>query len=448
MNSNRRVLVFVIGSTFILLLVSFLTEIFQLKSSSLANISLIGDIIKKDSLNTDDATDGREPGLKITKKLHEDFTLYKKGHFITDFNTDTNSASLQGFLQKLHELKTGKKRKVRIAYFGDSMIEGDLLTQTLRKLLQQAFGGTGVGFVPITSQVSQFRQTVTDIYSDGWEDVNFKSGDSRRLFFSGHLFHTGGASVQMNDRTITDTTVIIEKSILCGHVQKPVNIMVNNKQVTVNPAKTFNRIILANDGGTEIRLSVTNDQLPVYGISFEPTYGIVVDNFSFRGITGIEWGAIDSSFLESIEENNPYDLIVFQYGVNLLYRANDKNFSWYAKRMLPVIKKFRNCFTETDFLLVSTADRAFRYGTQYRSAIGIDSLIKVQAALAFETNCSFYNQFETMGGTNSIVDWANRKPSLANKDYVHPNHKGSELLANYLFNALMKDYTKYVQSLK
>jgi lysophospholipase L1-like esterase len=48
-----------------------------------------------------------------------------------------------------------------------------------------------------------------------------------------------------------------------------------------------------------------------------------------------------------------------------------------------------------------------------------------------------------MGGKNSIVDWANQKPSLANKDYVHPNHKGAEILANYLFEAFMSEYGKY-----
>ncbi|MEI9911304.1 MAG: hypothetical protein WDO71_17570 [Bacteroidota bacterium] len=449
MNSHRRVLVFVISSTAILLLVSILTEVFHFKSStSLNNINLVADLLKKDSTASPDSSADNTAGIEITKKVHEDFMLYQKGHFITDFNTDTTDPSLTGFLHKLHELKTGKKRKVRIAYFGDSMIEGDLLTQTLRKLLQQAFGGSGVGFVPVTSQVSQFRQTVTDNYSDGWEDVNFKSGNSNRLFFSGHLFHTAGASVQMTDQTVTDTTAIIEKSILCGHVPKPLNITVNSRPVSLNPAKAFNRIVLGNDKNTGIRLAVTNDQLPVYGISFESASGIIVDNFSFRGITGIEWNRIDSSFLESIEENNPYDLIIFQYGVNLLFRPNDKNFSWYAKSMLPVVKKFRNCFTETDFLLISTADRAFRYGTQYKSAIGIDSLIKVQAAMAFETNSCFYNQYETMGGANSIVDWATRKPSLANKDYVHPNHKGAEILANHFFEALMNDYEKYVHSVK
>jgi lysophospholipase L1-like esterase len=449
MNSNRRVLFFVVSSTVILLLLSLLTKFFRFKdSTSLNNINLLTDILKKDSSPITDTSDSFSSGIEIAKKSNADFMLYQKGHFITDFNTDTTEPSLTGFMQKLHELKTGKKRKVRIAYFGDSMIEGDLLTQTLRNLLQEAFGGNGVGFVPITSQVSQFRQTVTDNYSDGWEDENFKSGKSSRLYFSGHLFRTGGASVQMNDQTITDTAAIIEKSLLCGYTPKTVSITVNSRIFTFKPEKAFNRIILGNDRNKGIKLSVATNQLPVYGISFESSSGIIVDNFSFRGITGIEFAGIDSSFLESIEENNPYDLIVFQYGVNLLFRPNDKNFSWYAKNMLPVIKKFRNCFKETDFIVVSTADRAFRYGTEYRSAIGIDSLIKVQAAMAFETNSCFYNQFETMGGTNSIVDWANRKPSLANKDYVHPNHRGAEILANYFFESIMNDYKKYVRSLK
>lgn len=48
--------------------------------------------------------------------------------------------------------------------------------------------------------------------------------------------------------------------------------------------------------------------------------------------------------------------------------------------------------------------------------------------MAYETGSSFYNQFASMGGTNSIVDWAKRNPSLANKDYVHPNHRGAEVL--------------------
>lgn len=450
-NSNRRVLLFVSFSIGIFFLLSVASSLTGIGWTPFNRVNLISDLLisKEDSIGaTDSLAAGTDEPLIVETKAKEDFLLYQKPQFITNFNADTSASSLNRFLQKLHDLKNGKPVKVRIAYFGDSMIEGDLLTQTLRKLLQQMYGGNGVGFVPITSPVSKFRQTVWANYSDGWSDDSFKEGKNSRLYLSGHSFHTSGAWVQMNDQTIRDSAAIIEKSLLCGFSQQPVSITVNNSSQTITATKTVNRIPLVNDGSRSVKLAVANDQLPVYGISFESAAGVFVDNFSFRGITGVEFARVDSAFLHAVAQNNPYDLIVFQYGVNLLFRPNDKNFSWYAKTMLPVVRKIRNCFPETDFLLVSTADRAFRYGGQYKSAIGIDSLIKVQALLAYQTNSSFYNQFATMGGTNSIVDWAKRKPSLANQDYVHPNHRGAEILGTYFYEAIVKEYEKYVHSLK
>ena len=199
-----------------------------------------------------------------------------------------------------------------------------------------------------------------------------------------------------------------------------------------------------NDLSRKINLAVADRSLPIYGVSFESVSGVFVDNFSFRGITGIEFGRVDSAFLSSIADNNPYDLIIFQYGVNLLFRPKDKDFTWYAKAMMPIIRKMRNCFNGSEFMLISTADRAFRYNGQYRSAIGIDSLVKMQAMMAYETGSLFYNQFASMGGTNSIVEWAKQKPSLANQDFVHPNQRGAQILADFLFQSLMKEYDEYV----
>lgn len=50
-----------------------------------------------------------------------------------------------------------------------------------------------------------------------------------------------------------------------------------------------------------------------------------------------------------------------------------------------------------------------------------------------------------MGGTNSIVKWANETPPLANKDYVHPNGKGADILAEKIYHAIQNDYKKYLK---
>jgi len=446
MNSNRRVLQFVSGSVCLYLLLSVAAVLSGFKWMPFKRVNLISDVVSGDS--TALLTDKPDSNVVIIEDLPEkDFSLYTKPRLITSFNRDAGKPSLNNFLQKLYELKSGKKQKIRIAYFGDSMIEGDLLTQTVRKLLQLHFGGSGVGFVPVTSQVSKFRQSVIHNYSGGWQDENFKTGKTGKLYFSGHLFRSSGDWVQMVDQTITDSAAVIEKSLICGN-GGTVSIHVNGSPVNINAVNMLNRIPLATDMNRSIKLSVANENLPVYGISFESPAGIFVDNFSFRGITGIEFARVDSVFMKAIAANNPYDLIVFQYGVNLLFRPNDRNFNWYGKDMLPVVRKIRNCFDKTDFLVVSTADRAFRYGGEYKSAVGIDSLIKIQATVAYETGSSFYNQFASMGGTNSIVEWAKRNPSLANRDYVHPNHRGAEVLGTWLYEAIISEYNKYIRTRK
>ena len=443
MNSNRRVLFFVLSSVTLYLLFSFSAYLFGFQWMPFRRVNLISDVVKEETVVLPGDSISIIGPVVNNPAPQKDFRLYLGGRRITNFSTDSTRPSLQHFLAKLSQLKKGQKTKIRIAYFGDSMIEGDLMTQTIRELLQGEFGGNGVGFVPVTSLVSKFRQSAWANYSGGWEDESFKTKGNGSLYLSGHLFRGNGDWLEIRDQTIHDSAALIEKSLICGYHSRPVPIIVNGGSFTVTAPRLLNRVILASDRNPSIRLQVGDPGLPVYGVSFESPSGIHLDNFSFRGITGIELARLDSAFLTSIAENNSYDLIIFQYGVNLLFRPNDKNFSWYGRSLAPVIRKFKNCFPKSDIIIVSTADRAFRYNGTYQSAVGIDSLVRVQAALAYESGSSFYNQFASMGGKNSIVEWASRNPSLANKDYVHPNHRGAEVLGRWFFEAIMQEYRKY-----
>ncbi|MFM2359239.1 MAG: hypothetical protein RLY16_1232 [Bacteroidota bacterium] len=450
METNKRIVYFVVGATCIYLLISFIFIFTGYQSPVFDRVNLVKDLFNDSTRNnnTSDSSDG--PALVIQNSSGSNFDLYQKGHLITNFNADTNQTSLQAFMGKLYQLKTGKKRKIRIGYFGDSMIEGDLMTQTLRKLLQGYFGGSGVGFVPIQSPSQGIRQTVSVSTSKNWDELNFKNaGKNNHLFFSGYQFNGNNSWVNMQNRVITDSAALIEKLLFYGNTQnEPANIQVNDRTISISGNQPFNVTTLDNSPGQSIKLTVNDTRIPIYGISFEAASGVIVDNFSFRGISGLEYGNIDSEFLKSIAASNLYDLIIFQYGVNILYKPNDIHFNWFANKLMPTMQHLRSYFPNSDFMIISTADRAFRYDGTYQSAIGIDSLIKIQATVAYKTNCSFYNLYATMGGKNSIVRWAQADPSLANKDYVHPNHRGAEVLAGYFFEALLHDYKKYTSHLK
>src|SRR5437868_3703275 len=62
-------------------------------------------------------------------------------------NEIANSATLSGFYEKLYQLKKTKKGRINIVHIGDSHIQADLLTHTVRQLLQKQFGNAGRGFI-------------------------------------------------------------------------------------------------------------------------------------------------------------------------------------------------------------------------------------------------------------------------------------------------------------
>jgi lysophospholipase L1-like esterase len=449
MNAPRRVVGFVAWSTALLLGFSIAAYAWNVSWTPFDRINLISDVVRSDSAQTNVVGTTLLPDsiAQAANPPARRFERYTTAARIINFQTDSARYALPHFLERLHTLRQTKKGKIRIAYFGDSMIEGDLMTQTLRELLQKNFGGTGVGYVPITSIVAGFRQTVRSEYSRGWSDRSFKQNPGNApLYLSGHAFSSQSDWARYTDRTRGDSSMLIQKYLLCGP-DSNASIQYQQQERTIAASGSFNRILLSTDAGRTLSLSATSNTPTLYGVSFESPDGIILDNFSFRGITGIELAKLSANWLQAIQQQQPYDLIVFQYGVNLLFRPMDKDFRWYGKAMQPVIERFKQTFPEADILVVSTADRAFRYSGGWASAVGIDSLVAVQAKAAFQSDVAFYNQFATMGGTNSIVDWANRNPSWAGKDYVHPNARGAAWLGESLYKAILREYRLYTASI-
>lgn len=450
MNEPRRVVGFVAGSAGLLLFASVMSYAIGFSWSPFDRVNLISDVVSTDSVRkkADIRSEQTDSVSTLTLPAPRRFERYQTPGRIIGFQPDTNKHTLSQFLSKLHQLRTTKKGKVRIAYFGDSMIEGDLMTQTLRQLLQAEFGGMGVGYVPITSIVAGFRQSVRAEYSLGWQDRSFKENPGKRsLYLSGHAFSSQSDWARFMDRTLGDSSSLLQKYLLCAAGDSSANLLVDQQEFSLPISSSFNRVMIGASSGQTLSIQATAQTPILYGVSFESPDGIVLDNFSFRGITGIELATLSVDWLRDINQAQPYDLIVFQYGVNLLFRPMDTDFRWYGRAMQPVIDRFKQTFPQADVLVVSTADRAFRYQGKYASAVGIDSLVRVQANAAFQSGAAFYNQFATMGGTNSIVDWANRNPSWAGKDYIHPNARGAAWLGQTLYKALLHEYRLYVRSL-
>lgn len=445
MNKNNKVITFILLVASIHFLFSIFSNKFIVYYPNFKNINLISDLVfKNDSSFKKKRKKTKLQTLKFIDSMPVyTFDAYHQKGTIMAFDKDTLQPVLNSFTEKLIALSENKKVKIRIAWYGDSQIEGDLITQDLRELLQNYFKQQkAVGYVPISCVSNDFRATAKMNTEGDIKIDNFKKNVSKSsLFLSGYSFFSEDLSIDFRDNLAKNSTQKVEKWLLFGKGDS-ISITLNEKAKKYPANKVFNRVLLGNSLNNGIQFNVISPNTPLYGISSEPESGIILDNFSFRGITGTELNKISSSLLDEINTTGYYDLVVFQYGVNLMFKPDDTNYDYYYRSMNNVLKKFKSKLPKTDLLLFSCSDRAFKYDEEWKTATGIDSLIYNQALLARNNDIGFYNFYESLGGKGSIVKWADSTSQLANKDYIHFNLRGSRVAAKIVFNAIINDYKK------
>ncbi len=358
---------------------------------------------------------------------------------ITDYAADS-SANMVAFYKKLEALKH-KKGKVRIAYFGDSFIEADYVTSELRTRLQQAYGGSGVGFIPVQSIVADSYESIRFNKNNSWNDYNFRNNPKKAAVgLTGHVFYSNGnawcefgagiskfAGVYLytGKTQDTNTAVTIDKDGV-------------KNEVAVNNGAYVNQTVLNNGGAIKkFRLNCANTNLPVYGISIEDSTGVYVDNYGFRGNTGLLGLQIAPAVIEGFKKYFNYDLVIVHYGLNALVH-NDTNFEWFDRGITKLVQKIKSSYPGVPILLVSTSDIAYNDQGQYITDPAVPLLVQTQNETAKKNKVAFWNLYFAMGGRNTIANWAEADTALAYKDYMHVNERGADKIAGIFFNSLQK----------
>lgn len=339
-------------------------------------------------------------------------------------------------------------RPVRIAFLGDSYIEADIITSDIREFLQQEYGGRGVGFVPIMAQAAEYRKTI-EHHFEKWTPysmVYHQKANWKKLLISGQYFiPSEGARVSYKGtnrckRTSSFGTArfffINEKST---HVHVKIN---GTKDTLIAPpsADTLQQIYLQGEIHS-LEFSFSNvSGFTGFGLYLNDSTGVFVDNFSLRGSSGIVLSIMDKDLVEELLHYVSYDLIVLQYGLNVA-TPNAKAYSAYKRQMVKVVEHLKDCFPQSDFMIMSVPDRSIREGNKFVTMPGILPMIDAQRDIARETGIAFWNTFEAMGGRNSMLSYVNSAPPLANKDYTHINHAGGKRIASELIRAFMKEFS-------
>ncbi|WP_298952098.1 hypothetical protein [uncultured Nonlabens sp.] len=362
--------------------------------------------------------------------------------------------NLKRFFEKLYELDQSKEGKIRIAYYGDSMIDGDLIVQDFRSSLQTRFGGSGVGFVSIKSESARSRYSVKHYASGNWTQRNYMKArtDSLPYGVNGAIFFPvdSTASVKYLASGIKNSYRLNSPRLFYGPATDNTLLKVTKEKDT-----TFNTIALKGKNGLNtVNLSSKNlkkieldfsgaQNTPIYGIDFSDATGIAVDGFSSRGNSGLPLSILNIGQMRKFDQVLSYDLIILQFGANVLTHKS-KNYNWYSSRMTKVIHHLQQAFPDADILILGTADKGTKFENIIKTDTSVVKLLRAQQHYAAKTESGFMSLFHLMGGVNTMPIWTDQK--LANDDFTHFSSRGSRKIGRMIYGSLMEDYSAFAKA--
>ena len=375
----------------------------------------------------------------------------KAGMVCIEDYSDSSMRGMTPFYKAIDKL-ISHQQPVRIAYYGDSFVEGDILTSDLREMLQSRYGGHGIGYTPITTISSGFRRTVR-YHADGWTRHSFMDSvrfDRSLQDVSNHYFKADSTATirfrgQNKYYSRLDTFYRASFFFIPDSLVR-LRVKVNGQQVLDKQYKGKDLQTMEVEGhigDVEYSVLEADSNSLFYGVAMDGLTGISLDNFSMRGASGINVRSVPARMMRRFYELRPYDLVILQYGLNVA-TGQGSNYDNYIKGMRTTIQHIKDYFPGAGILIVSVADRDYKNKEgEIRTMPGIRNLISYQQNLAAEEGVAFWNMFQAMGGNESMLALVDANPSMANYDYTHINVRGGRFLAGLLFDALIYGKEQY-----
>ena len=364
----------------------------------------------------------------------------------------------QDFVKKLHAKLS--QPSCRILHYGDSKIEGDRITAYLRNGLQTLYGGTGPGYFPIKMPYGQ--RSIIEQTSGNWYRYALFNAEQRKnkdllqnnqygLYANVCRFapargeaaglKTASFTISPSHSYYNRLSQYTDVAIHYGNCTAPAIVTVFDGNTEIK------KDTLVSDGAYhayKLKFSTTPKKLRVqfsstkspdfYGVTVGSGEGIQMDNIPTRGDSGFHFTRIQDTYDAMSRELKP-DIIIFQFGGNLVPYLTKNKVASSVKRIITNMQWVQKRNPDALFLLIGPSDMLKRSTkTTYEILPELVAEMKKQTA---ENGFAFFSMYEAMGGKNSMKIWYDNR--MAASDLVHFSDKGTERMAQLLFQSLVED---------
>lgn len=343
------------------------------------------------------------------------------------------------------------KQHVRIVHYGDSQIEEDRVSKTIRKRLQEKFGGGGPGLVPlkgpyytysISESITRSPKQYTIYFPDGARLGNNRYGPWGNAARVDTVFTSTYTSVKKGD--IPPAAYFNRATIVSGNAKSGIYVRYGKEKLEIKSEAELNMDTIELPDSTS-RLSLTfSGYGDVYGVMLDNENGISLDNVPMRGSGGTIFTKISANQLKQFYADANVKLIIMQYGGNVVpYTKTNNSTSVYVQNVKKQIEYLQSTAPEAKILFIGPSDMSTSKNGKMVTYPHLPALIDSLQVTATKAGAAFWNLYSAMGGEDSMAHWVKANPSLAGPDYVHFTPRGAELMGEMFSNSLMVYYDYY-----
>ncbi|MBO5399705.1 MAG: hypothetical protein J6A18_05580 [Alistipes sp.] len=359
---------------------------------------------------------------------------------------------------RLYEKLLLGQEPVRVAFMGDSFVEGDILTADLRELLQDTFSGGGVGFVPVASPLTGFRQTVKTT-SKGWTPYNIMQRRTVPEPYVGDFFVSGwvakasaGASTrwEMSDkRRHLQECQRARLTFICREAAR-IAIRLNDGEERLfdfEAGDIVRQIVVEEEQIRSLEMRVESGEagFTAIGADFDSIGGVQVDNLSIRSNNGQAMFWSSAAVNAQMHAIRPYDLVILQYGLNIM-QADRHNYSLYGEQVEKMVRYVESCFPGAAVVVMGVSDRAQRDENGFAPMDEAPDLVRAQREAAERCRVAFWDTYEAMQRKGGMIEFVAQ--GWAGKDYTHINYAGGREVARALYHALLQGAERHSRTLR
>ena len=349
-------------------------------------------------------------------------------------------------------LDNAGKKKVRILHYGDSQLEEDRISSTIRAGLQAKFGGGGPGLLPFgrpyytlcVSESSNANLNRYLVFGEGSRRSNGRYGIMGQCARMDTSVYTTVSSVKSNK---APSRYFNRLTLMAGNISGTLNLKCNGKQykltASADPSAVGRIVVDLPDSSTSVRFS-TWGSADIYGIQLDDTLGVSLDNIPMRGCSGTIFTHMNSAQVKDYVDTENVQLIIMQFGGNSMpFRKTPKAISEYKSSIEKQIRHVHSLAPNAAILFIGPSDMSVNVKGKMVTYPHLPMMVDSLKAAANNAGAAYWDLYQAMGGEGSMVKWVKARPSLAGTDYVHFTPRGAEAMGNMLFESLMLYYDYY-----